>query len=536
MISVLADENDYPAVREFFELFKTPWEFYRDDSMCSVLICAANHVPPNSAKIVLIYGSGENSFDRAHNARIRSRKSGAIVVCGASRIPIYGACLAFEASGQDIAVFDSGPDAAAVTLASDPQTIIRIGFDLFQEVRHLLTLGQPAANAAIPALDLHIALLRELLLEHSVPLVEIPPVPDGYTCIACLTHDMDHIGLRNHKFDHTMFGFLYRAGLGSLLDVCRGRKTWRQLARNWLAVLRLPLVHLGLASDFWNQFDRYLEIETGLPSTWFIIPKKGEPGLDKAGNRHARRAASYDVREQEDLVKNLQAAGKEVALHGIDAWRDRRAGAQERDIISGLTGAAETGVRMHWLYFDESSPAALDAAGFSYDSTVGYNQTIGYRAGTSQVFKPMAAQSLLELPMHVMDTALFYPDYLDLAPAQAQQSVLSLVANAARLGGVLTVNWHDRSLSPERLWDDTYVRAIEQLRAGGACFLTAARAVSWFRRRRAAVFEQTSDAVKIKIPPADDPSLPGLLVRSYSTRGGFAEAKLTNGSEIPLAA
>ena len=30
----------------------------------------------------------------------------------------------------------------------------------------------------------------------------------------------------------------------------------------------------------------------------------------------------------------------------------------------------------------------LDEAGFEYDSTVGYNDAVGYRAGTSQVFRP----------------------------------------------------------------------------------------------------------------------------------------------------
>ena len=44
-----------------------------------------------------------------------------------------------------------------------------------------------------------------------------------------------------------------------------------------------------------------------------------------------------------------------------------------------------------------------------YDSTIGYNETVGYRAGTTQPYRPLAASRLLELPLHVMDTALFYP-------------------------------------------------------------------------------------------------------------------------------
>jgi peptidoglycan/xylan/chitin deacetylase (PgdA/CDA1 family) len=539
MIAVLAPEGEHSAVREFFELFKTPWEFYHESTRCSVLICSRNNVPANSAKIVLLYDSRENSFDRANGAQIRSRRSGTILSRGGSRIPIYGNYLVFEASGTSVVTHDSTLEPVAVAATSGSQQVVRIGFDLFQEVQYLLTHGQPANYAEIPTLELHIAWLRDLILGYSIPLVEIPPVPDGYNFIACLTHDMDHIGIRNHKFDHTMFGFLYRATMGSLLDFCRGRKTWRQLGTNWLAALKLPLVYLGLAADFWNQYDRYLELEKGLKSTFFVIPKKGEPGLDAQGNRPVRRAASYDIEGQKDLLKKLQSAGDEIGLHGIDAWRDSNAGRQEQEIISRITGTTETGVRMHWLFYDERSPAVLEAAGFTYDATVGYNQTVGYRAGTSQAFKPMAAEWLLELPLHVMDTALFYPDYLNLAPVQVQEIMRPFIANAGRFGGVMTVNWHDRSIAPERLWDAAYVRLIEQLQAGGACFLTAAGTVSWFRQRRAAVFEQGADTLKIKIPVSSDPHLPGLRVRSYQPDAGagkFSETQLTDGTEIRLAA
>ncbi|HEY1789404.1 MAG TPA: hypothetical protein VGJ73_14690 [Verrucomicrobiae bacterium] len=538
MITVLAEEGQYPAVKEFFELFKTPWEFFHSQSKCPVLICTVNQIPANSARVVVVYGGQENSFDRANGVQIRSRRSGAMVWLGENRIPIYGDCLAFGASESGV-THESTGEPAAVTIASEGTTIIRVGFDLFQEVRHLLTHGQPPAYAAIPALELHIAWLRALILKHSISLVEIPPIPDGHNFIACMTHDMDHIGIRNHKFDHTMFGFLFRATAGSIMDLWRGKKTWRQAVINWFAAFKLPLVYLGLARDFWSQSDRYLEIEKGFNSTFFVIPKKGEPGLDSKGNRPRRRAASYDVADHLGLFREFQSAGDEIGVHGIDAWRDSAAGRQEQEIICRLTGAGEAGVRMHWLYFSEQSPAVLESAGFSYDSTVGYNQTIGYRAGTGQVFKPATTEKLLELPMQVMDTALFYPNYLNLTPARAQDAIRPIVANAVRFGGALTVNWHDRSVAPERLWDTSYAQLIEQLRTSGACFLTAGRTVSWFRKRRAAVFEQNGNTVKIRIPGGHDPNLPGLRIRTYSpgAKGeGYSETTLTDGSEIRLAA
>src|SRR5262249_48023540 len=160
------------------------------------------------------------------------------------------------------------------------------------------------------------------------------------------------------------------------------KKNIGQLGQNIFAALRLPFVHLGLANDFWYQFDHYTALEAGRPSTYYVIPKKGEAGLDAAGPRKPRRAGSYGAGGLRDALQRLETAGKEVTVHGLDAWRDTAAGREERGRIGGLVNHAADGVRMHWLYFDAAAPEKLEAAGFLYDSTSGYNGTVGYRAGT----------------------------------------------------------------------------------------------------------------------------------------------------------
>ena len=142
----------------------------------------------------------------------------------------------------------------------------------------LLSEGQPVENALIPTLELHISLLREWIVGAGIPLVEIPPVPWGYQFIACLTHDVDFAGIRRHKLDHTMWGFIYRALVGSLLGFFRGTGSFDRLVKNWIAVFSLPLVYLGLLDDFWDHFDRYAELEKGLSSTFFLIPFKHRVG------------------------------------------------------------------------------------------------------------------------------------------------------------------------------------------------------------------------------------------------------------------
>jgi peptidoglycan/xylan/chitin deacetylase (PgdA/CDA1 family) len=518
MIGVLAKEEDRPAVEEFFQLFKTPWEFCRCDRSYDVVICTEGRMPKVPVRLVLAFGGERNALDRDLGILSAPRQTDRIINHRGSPIPIYGKCLGFEQTKTHAYLDKLNGSMVVSESKTDGSKLIRIGYDLFYEVRFLLTKGQPSSQASFPTLDLHISLLRDCLRENMVEFVEIPPIPAGYSFIVSLTHDVDHFGIKNHLWDHTVLGFLYRATIGSFVDVLRGRKSFKQLISNWLAALSLPFVHLGLVKDFWCQLHRYPAIEDGGVSTFFIIPKSGEPGINGDGKSSPMRAARYTLEQIKGDLKGLVALGCEIGVHGIDAWRDKAKGGEELERISRITGNAELGVRMHWLYFGENSHNILESAGFSYDSTVGYNETVGYRAGTVQAYKPFEATRLLELPMHLMDTALFYPSHLNLSPKDAKRVVEPLIRNAQQFGGVLTINWHDRSIAPERLWEDAYLKIMRELKSRGGWFSTAEQAVSWFRMRRSATFEPIEGGgrrFRVRAALATKTNLPGLSIRSY---------------------
>ena len=520
VIGVIANAEDHGVVRAFFELFKTPWEFLREDGIYDVVLCAGDFQPSKTAKLIIVYAGRKTKHDvQAQTAIPDRRLASRRLVYGVDNFPIYGSVISF-AGGQGCLLKDNDSGQCVGYFQETGNTAyVRIGYDLFHEIRTLLTVGQPSANAIVPTLDLHIAVLRDLIISRGISLVEIPPVPEGYNFIACLTHDVDHPSIRQHKLDHTMLGFIYRATLGSLRNLIAGQITIRQFLRNWVAALKLPLVHLGFAKDFWREFaERYQNIEQEFRSTFFVLPFKNRPGVSANGPAPAYRASGYAARDIADVLARLIASGNEVGLHGIDAWADISKGREELREIATSAGAAPSGVRMHWLYYNQDTPAKLEKAGAAYDSTFGYNDAIGYRAGTTQVYKPLAAHQLLELPLHVMDTALFYPSRMELSPREAEPILEKIQNNAARFGGVVTVNWHDRSLAPERLWDEPYRSLLASMKRRGAWFATAGEAVAWFRKRRSAAFE-TDPAIpgasRVALPAGESASLPGLRLRTH---------------------
>jgi hypothetical protein len=164
----------------------------------------------------------------------------------------------------------------------------------------------------------------------------------------------------------------------------------------------------------------------------------------------------------------------------------------------------------------------LEDAGFSYDSTFGYNDAVGYRAGTAQAYKPLSANHLMELPLHIQDTALFYSGRMNLSEKQAADLFKRFLDNSMSYGGVLTILWHNRSLAPERLWGEFYKRILEELRGKRVWFATAGQVVKWFRKRRSLSFDDvlcTESRLILRIKEENggkgSPEIPALTVRIY---------------------
>jgi len=522
MIGVIANPVD-SVVAEFFELFKTPWEPYRKDGNYEVILCSVDReFDCRAARLVLMYSSEELSFDRANQIKCAGRREKTVLTYGGMRIPIYGFCRTFCGGDSSRLLLDETSRATAHCLQSfEDRTVVRIGYDLFHEIHSLLTVGQPAEHAGIPTLDLHIALLRELIVSAGITLLEIPAVPAGYRFIACLTHDVDHASIRKHKWDHTMAGFIYRSLVVSVANFLRGAIPFRDVWTNWAAVFRLPFVYLGIAKDFWEDFvARYRGLEKDVPSTYFIIPFRDRPGCNPHGEAPpAYRASRYGADDIARSIAEVLSTGGEVGLHGIDAWFDSASAREELMCIRRITGHNEVGARMHWLYSKEDTPRILEQAGIAFDSTIGYRETVGFRAGTARVYKPLQAERLLELPMHAMDTALFYPGYLGLTSAEATRVLENLADHVESFGGCLTINWHDRSLAPERLWYSCYTRFLNDLKNRGVWFATASDVVAWYRKRRSVVFERATIEQETPVSGgthSNHDETPGLLLRIYN--------------------
>ena len=159
--------------------------------------------------------------------------------------------------------------------------------------------------------------------------------------------------------------------------------------------------------------------------------------------------------------------------------------AEERERLESLAGMAIRGVRFHYLRHDaHATLPELDRLGFAYDSSHGYADRPGMRAGLSFPYRPydVAADrplALLELPLVVMDATLAEERYLGLSAEVGLDRAAAVLERAARAGGTVSVLWHNDRFEPAyaRGWDRVYDRLLGWVRERAGRLCTAAEAV-----------------------------------------------------------
>lgn len=208
------------------------------------------------------------------------------------------------------------------------------------------------------------------------------------------------------------------------------------------------------------------ELELNVRSTWFLL----------ASNSFEDERQNYigDMAIREEMIDLL--GQEDVGLHGSPE------SAYDFDTLNAeLTRMRElgfnpTGFRTHYLHFDyQRSFANLEAAGIKYDSTLGYWENIGFRAGISVPFYPFNIAEnrpfrVLEIPLIVMDTTLYSHKAMNMSPRGGGLALNRLIDVAAKYQSHLSLLWHNTSFDPVDYpgWGRLYWKTIRRaLRSGG---------------------------------------------------------------------
>lgn len=247
--------------------------------------------------------------------------------------------------------------------------------------------------------------------------------PDEKSWVLLLTHDVDDLEVLN-KHLLISLSYLPRNGdLRGMYNLLKGR--------------------LNPRSSPYKNFKRIIDLEQqyNATSTFFFLSAPE----DIFGRK-------YTLEETKDTLGFLIDKGCEIGFHtNYYSYDDVEKIKTEKASMESIVGRPIIGVRNHVLRFQlPQSWEILAKAGFSYDSTYGYADMIGFRNGMCHPFVPYNRLSdqpidILEIPLNLQDWTIGF--VMKNNPEQTWFHAKHLLNSVQKNHGVLNILWHNWTFS-----------------------------------------------------------------------------------------
>lgn len=307
-----------------------------------------------------------------------------------------------------------------------------------------------------------------------------PTWPEEADFAVCLTHDVDFIG-RYHP------AIAYRKGLSNLKTFIQSGqfKYFRHTVK-----AGFEFIGSGLIKDPLQRLDAWLDLETslGVKSTFFVTPEStGKHHWTDCTYKYSDRIRHRGSKVRfAEILREMDSSGWDIGLH--PSWwtyTDPELMLFQKDQLEGIINHPVESVRQHFLHYAPNRTAEIQRlAGLKYDSTLGFNNDIGFKHGTCWPWRlPVQnGEQLLEIPLIVQDVAMFHPGkQLKYSREEAVSKVLELADSVRKVGGVLTLSWHPDSVENELVFS-TYAELVKRLQGMRPWFGTVKDVGSWWAR------------------------------------------------------
>ena len=293
------------------------------------------------------------------------------------------------------------------------------------------------------------------------------PWPERADFAACVTHDIEHLRAISR------LGYLKGKTAAALRAFANG-----DLAGAWGAVRAGLSRAVSGHNPAWS-FDALREAVRPWPASFYFF-----------GGRTSVVDGEYDVRLGPLMAKirELAAEGCEAGVHfGYETGDDSDSMKRQAWRVKVASGLEVRGGRHHYLSADfRGAWKAHEKAGLLYDTTLGYAEAAGFRAGTSYPFQPYdfatgKEMKIFEAPLVAMDGTFF--QYQGLSAEEAVRRVMRLADAVKEAGGVFTLLWHNTMIDAVDKPQETraYREITQALKSYAAWGATVGQAVETWR-------------------------------------------------------
>ncbi len=214
---------------------------------------------------------------------------------------------------------------------------------------------------------------------------------------------------------------------------------------------------------------------------------------NKAGFKKWFYNPDYDISGEKQLaneIKKLTEKHFEPGIHGsFSSSCDSAQFCGELKILGDCLGSKISGGRQHFLDYSVSrSPQVFQDAGLDYDTSVGFRDMNGFRAGACLPYHLYSLSSdsqtqVLEFPLAVMDGVLF--DHGDGTRESAWNETAAILEKIKGAQGCCSVVWHAHVFAnPDYpYWEEIYLKLISWVKDNDGELLTPGELSRFWRRK-----------------------------------------------------
>ncbi len=218
--------------------------------------------------------------------------------------------------------------------------------------------------------------------------------------------------------------------------------------------------------SYWR-FDYWEEIEKrhNVRSVFYVYAKTGKKNL-----KSWLLDPSYDIAKNIDLqnrLKRLIQEGFEIGLHGsFYSAADEERLVEEKNKLEESIGTEVHKVRQHWLRYEEGITPYLHNKLFQHDSTLGWNDRMGFRSGIAGRYRPYDHRTrepfeYMVTPQVIMDANIY--DYGANGLEELEKKATRMLERLQQFKFVyISISWHQRVCSSDYGWQGLYEQILIQ--------------------------------------------------------------------------
>lgn len=223
------------------------------------------------------------------------------------------------------------------------------------------------------------------------------------------------------------------------------------------------------SSDYW-MFDywRSFEIDNDVRSVFYVYANEGRI----KSPRSWLIDPSYNVRSNFRLQEQLRALhneGFQIGLHGsFNSAKSLDLLSREKEVLECALGLAVNKTRQHWLNYFENRTPYIHEKLFKEDSTIGWNNIMGFRAGVASRYRPFdhknnRAFDYYIIPQIIMDSHLF--DYNEGTESESLEFAIKILQSTEGLKNIhYSISWHPRTAHSDYGWQNSYEHLVKYIK------------------------------------------------------------------------